>query len=188
MSRFSGVENCSVAMLGLDHVCGWWWAPKDTVYEMGSHTGCSERHLYKHYWICRKNQLVRIVLRELVGKIWHILLSSWVDLTAVTPQRCHCFQGCSWEDLCSCSSHWGMEFRRFLLSGRKELAVSDTTLLQKFSFGSMEHLKGKITVARFVSAHSKLYCAERKYGVMVRLSPSEVPSCVTKFLFLILCF
>lgn len=79
----------------------------------------------------------------------------------------------------------GALFRCFLLLERKELAVSDTTLLQKFSFGSIEHLllKGKKTL-QGLCEHSKLYCAERRCGVMVRLSPSEVYSQLSHNIFI----
>lgn len=135
-TQFLGVENCSVAML----------------YEMGSPTGYSEsEYLYKHCWICRKNQLVRIVLRKLLGKIWSILLSSRSHCSNTTLSLLSGMLLRRSLQLQQPLGH-GALFSCFLLPERKELAVSDTTLLQKLSFGSTEHLKGKIIIVRFVWA------------------------------------
>lgn len=148
---------------------------------MGSHTGCSERHPYKHYWICRKNKLVRIVLREMLGKVWHILLSSWADPTAVTP-RCHCFQGCCW-DLCSCSSLWSMGHSSAASSSLRERSWQFLTLLycKVFLLAPQSPLRENNHCKVYVSTPSCIALREN----MVRLGPSEVLfPVVSKVLFL----
>lgn len=144
--------------------------PLRTLYVMGSHTGCSERHPYKHYWICRKNKLVRIVLREMLGKVWHILLSSWADPTAVTP-RCHCLQGCCW-DLCSCSSLWGMGHSSAASSSLRERSWQFLTQLycKVFLLAPQSPLRENNHCKVYVSTPSCIVLREN----MVRLGPSEV--------------
>lgn len=146
---FRNGKTCRGAMLGLDLACGS-LHQQHLVYDIGSHTGCSEKHLVLNAMQKIRDWYFLGPHWELVGKMQHVLLSTWVNSAAGTLQYCLCLQRCRLLRLTETRSlqlqqptgAWGT-LLLLPLNGRKELAASDTALLQKSSFGATEHFEGK---------------------------------------------